>query len=68
MVIFIYLILKCLCVDVRCTRALTHTNTQVRGGGLTELEMSQKEGLPVALAAAGLLETSAAKLTKLNVG
>jgi hypothetical protein len=46
----------------------THTHTQVLGGGLTELDMSGKEGLAVAVAAAGLLERSAATLTSLNVG
>jgi hypothetical protein len=45
-----------------------YTYTQVRGGGLTELDMSGNEGLAVALAAAGLLERSAATLTSLNVG
>jgi hypothetical protein len=39
----------------------------VRGGGLTELDMSGKEGLVVAAAAAGLLERSAATLTRLDV-
>jgi hypothetical protein len=47
------------------TRARTHT--QVRGGGLTELDMSRKEELAVAVAAAGLLERSAATLTRLDV-
>jgi hypothetical protein len=46
----------------------THTHTQVRGGGLTELDMSGKEELAVAVAAAGLLDRSAATLTSLNVG
>ena len=45
----------------------THTHTQVRDGGLTELDMSEKEGLAVAVTAAGLLERSAATLTSLNV-
>ena len=49
-------------------RTHAHTHTQVRGGGLTELDMSGKEGLAVAVAAAGLLERSAATLTSLNVG
>ena len=48
-------------------RARTHAHTQVRGGGLTELDMSGKEGLAVAVAAAGLLERSAATLTRLDV-
>jgi hypothetical protein len=50
------------------THMHTHAHTQVRGGGLTELDMSGKEGLAVAVAAAGLLERSAATLTSLNVG
>ena len=39
----------------------------MRGGGLTELDTSKKEGLAVAVAAAGLLERSAATLTRLDV-
>jgi hypothetical protein len=49
------------------TRANKHTHTQVRGGGLTELDMSGKEGLAVAVVAAGMLERSAATLTSLDV-
>ena len=49
------------------THTHTHTHTQVRGGGLTELDMSGKEGLAVAVAVAGLLERSAATLTRLDV-
>jgi hypothetical protein len=49
------------------TYACTHAHIQVRRGGLTELDMSGKEGLPVAVAAAGLLERSAATLTRLDV-
>jgi hypothetical protein len=48
-------------------RMHTHAHIQVRGGGLTQLDMSEKEGLPVAVAAAGLLERSAATLTRLDV-
>ena len=51
------------------THAHTHTqtHTQVRGGGLMELDISGNEELAVAVAAAGLLERSAATLTRLNV-
>jgi hypothetical protein len=59
-----------------CVRAIppirTHKHArsrgaQVREGGLIELDMSGKEGLAVALVAAGLLERSAATLTRLDV-
>jgi hypothetical protein len=54
---------------VRDIHAHTHAcnHTQVRSGGLTELDMSGKEGLVVAVAAAGLLERSAATLTSMDV-
>jgi hypothetical protein len=45
----------------------TRPNKQVQGGGLTELDMSGKEGLAVAVAVARLLERSAATLTRLDV-
>jgi hypothetical protein len=48
-------------------RAHACKHAQMRGGGLTELDMSGKEGLPVAVVVAGLLERSAATLTSLDL-
>ncbi len=39
----------------------------MRAGGLTELDIKGKEGLPLAVVAAGLLERSAATLTRLDL-
>ncbi len=47
--------------------ACTHTRWQLRVGGLTELILTDWEGMPVTLVVAGLLERSAATLGRLEL-